>query len=277
MPYRFTRIPIPSTVSTTTVRPFADAVARATGWVDEAEISAAVVHVNSGSTILYRYKTRYFIDGQRQIELIIGLSGGSSPVQIAFGFYVNGNPPYQQYIVVYRWSVNTSAIVEALVYAEDMFVTLGYYLGQSVSIPMPIFAFIEKLTMDVVEGETVLPLYLGYLGTSGNVMAGRLTADSQGFMSAYAGIVVPSAIGFSTSFLSRREQSSLLTAFGPVYLVKPYGLGLKKLPDSIRYAQIATNPGSILNGSVTTTPFSIPLSATEQVSVNGFTFIATPN
>ncbi|API81917.1 hypothetical protein G20c_109 [Thermus phage G20c] len=276
MPYRFTRIPIPSTVSTTTVRPFADAVARATGWVDEAEISAAVVHVNSRSNILYRYKTRYFIDGQRQIELIIGLSG-SSPVQIAFGFYVNGSPPYQPYISVHRLSVSTSAIVEALVYAEDMFVSIGYYLGQNVSIPMPIFAFIEKLTMDEADGETILPLYLGYLGVNSGIMAGRLTVDRQGFTSAYAGIVVPSAIGFNTSFLSRREQSSLLTTFGPVYLVKPYGLGLKKLPDSIRYAQIATNPGSILNGSVTTTPFSIPLSATEQVSVNSFTFIAVPN
>ncbi len=264
----YIRLPIPTTLNTNTVKPLTDELVRSTGWVLEPDIANAVLHSSSGG-VIYRYKTKHVIDGSIQVHLIVGVVNGSFGHQPVLGIALVGNTNFNHHQIMYRYDSTPSDVI---MYSNDNLVVLGVYVKGNGAPPAPMFVYLDKTTSDVVEEEAIMPIYLGTLGSFTGAQSFKRPAGSNAFIVGYAGVVVPSAAGYNSNLGSPIERGAIVTSFGPVYLVKPSGLGIAPLPN-VRYAYVTVSTGSFIAGTTVTDPPTMFLSGNNATNPM-FTFIA---
>jgi hypothetical protein len=267
MPYNYARISIPSTVDATTAKTLADSVARATGWVEESEIANSTLHSSSGSYV-YRYKTKYLIDGTIQVYLLLGLTATVVPQPI-LGALLLDNSSYSAFQSIYR---SDNGAADVIVYSTENLITIGVHLKSNTQPPNTLFVYLEKPASDLAEEELVMPIYVGTLATFGSATSIKRPTTSPNFTNGYAGVVVPSAAGYSPASGSPIERAAVLTGFGPVYLVKPNGLGMVPL-SQLRYAHFPQGTAGFASGTLVSDPPSLVLSASNATSP-AYAFIA---
>jgi hypothetical protein len=264
----YTRQVIPATINTTTVKPVTDELVRSTGWVLEPDIANAVLHTSSGG-VIYRYKTKHVINGSVQVHLLVGFLNGSYGPQPVLGITLVDSTSFSQHLMMYRYD---NTVADVIMYSNDTLIVLGMYIKGNNTPPAPLFVYLDKTTSDVAEEETIFPIYLGTLGTFTGAYSFKKPAGSNTFVLGYAGTVVPSAAGYNISSGSPIERAAVVTSFGPVYLVKPSGLGIVPLPN-LRYAYVTMSTGSFITGTATTNPSTLFLSGSNSTNAM-FTFIA---
>ncbi len=250
----------------TVLRNFLDPFALATGWVPN--INAASILQNSSSLGIVRYPTNKVIDNEWEVRLLLGVSYSylTSPKPV-IGAEIRHIPSGFQ-ISYTKIAQGTADMVDGFILhkVNDNTLIFGF---RGINPSFPLFLYLEKLTSDVAENITVLPVYLSQFSMMSTDAAFTVknaqTSGRSVQLSRF--LLVNPAYATYTSLELDSARRYLAYSYGPFYIVKPYGLGTVALPESIAVTIFRTQYSGLLTGAIQTNPPLLPASATTNTSI----------